>query len=189
MPVKKKTIIKEIKNPIKKGSSKDKAKDKLKDKIPVGRKEKYNSKIYPGIAKRLAFEGKNDEEIGEILGISVPTFIKYKKIHPEFIKAIREGREEPNNDVRKAIVKCAKGYNYEEKVFERVWDVKQKKYVFVQTKITHKHIPPNPASQNLWAYSKMKKEFQRTETIDNNVKMEYVIKEPEWDKENKEKGE
>jgi hypothetical protein len=186
--MKKKTII-TIKKPSKKETARIKSKVDLKDKIKTGRKEKYNARLFPAIAKRLAFENKNDKEIGDILGITEPTFIKYKKIYPEFFKAIQEGREEPNNEVRQAIVKCAKGYQYEEKVFERVYDNKKKKYVFVKTKTVLKHMPPNPAAQNTWVYSKMKDEFKKTESIDANIKTDYFIKEPEWETKSKKKGE
>lgn len=63
-------------------------------KRPVGRPKKYNKAYADELAKTVATEFKNGEDIAEVcvsLGCSLETFYKMKEISPEFSKAVKEG--------------------------------------------------------------------------------------------------
>ena len=80
----------------------------------VGRPTKYDPKIHPGIIKKLAATGLTEEVMSEVLGITPPTFWAWKKEHPEFLRAVMEGKAEPISTVENALYRLCKGYTYKE---------------------------------------------------------------------------
>jgi len=81
---------------------------------PNGRPTKYDAKTHPGIVKKLAERGLTEEEMSNVLTISRPTFLAWKKEHPEFLSAVTDGKQNPIRDVEDALYRLCKGYTYEE---------------------------------------------------------------------------
>jgi hypothetical protein len=83
---------------------------------PDGRAKprKYDSDRHPQIAAALASTGKIEVEIADLMGIAVQTVQLWKKTHPEFATAMREGKEPANQAVEASLYKRACGYEYEE---------------------------------------------------------------------------
>lgn len=79
----------------------------------MARKEKYED-TFPLLAQDYARRGLIDKQIAKKLGISEPTYYEYQKKYPEFLKAIKKGKAPVDVEVENALLKRAKGYEYEE---------------------------------------------------------------------------
>jgi transposase-like protein len=77
----------------------------------TGRPSKYSPEFHPLLAEALAKTGATDKQICEKLGIAEPTLYAWKKEHPEFSKALKDGKEEPDEKVRTSLYSRAVGYD------------------------------------------------------------------------------
>lgn len=114
----------------------------------AGRQSKYDQvkKRIPEIMQWRRQEGLTEGAVAYRLGISQQTLFKYKKQYPEFEEAMRLARAAIVSDTFSALLKRAKGYDYEEKkVYRRTEDGKNVEY----TEVTKKHEPPNVAACSL----------------------------------------
>lgn len=95
------------------------------------------------LIEKWAKDGVTERQIAHNLGVSVSTFEEYKKNHQELTALLKIGREVLILDIENALVKKAKGYDYEEKkVYTKVVDGETTTY----TEITKKHQPPDPGA-------------------------------------------
>ena len=58
--------------------------------------------------------GATEKEIWTNLGIHKSTFYDYKSKHKEFSDLLKNGRKKPVNEIKAAMLKRAKGFQYEE---------------------------------------------------------------------------
>lgn len=115
-----------------------------------GRPSKYEK-----LVKSRLFEisewrriGWTEEEIAKELGLSRRTLTQYKHLYPEFLRALKNETEELVKELRGALVRRAKGYQYIEtkKIYERNEDGQ---LVHVRTEETTKSQPADVAALNL----------------------------------------
>lgn len=76
-------------------------------------KPKYDDN-FPLLAQDYARQGMIDKDIAKKLGIATCTFYEYQKEHPEFSEAIKKGKMPVDIEVENALLKRAKGFEYEE---------------------------------------------------------------------------
>ncbi|GAF70720.1 unnamed protein product [marine sediment metagenome] len=76
-------------------------------------KNKYDPE-FPARAEDLARQGFMDIDIAKALGISKATFYQYQKTYPDFLDAIKRGKAPIDFEVENALLKRARGYEYEE---------------------------------------------------------------------------
>jgi predicted transcriptional regulator len=67
----------------------------------------YRGDIHPAFAAHLAQEGKTEDEIAERLGVSPTTITTWKQIHPEFLAAIKDSKEQADSLVVRALYQKA----------------------------------------------------------------------------------
>ena len=96
-------------------------------------------------------DGLTEKDIAKKLGISERTIQNYKERYPEFAEAMQEAKEAVVSDVFAALLKRAKGYEYEE---VKVYTKKEKddEGVYKEddyTEKTKKHEPPSVAACSL----------------------------------------
>jgi len=104
----------------------------------AGRKTKYN-KDFEDQAYKLSLLGCTNEELEEFFEISHPTFLDWRKKHPAFATAIKNGRRIANGEVIASMQKNATGYEHPDSQFNVVDGE------LVITEIT-KHYKPDPTS-------------------------------------------
>lgn len=88
----------------------------------MGRKDAYETKIKPRFdeIREWLINGASDENIYHNLGICEATFYKYLKEKTEFTELIKNGRISIVAELRSALIKKAKGFDYtESKIIER----------------------------------------------------------------------
>ena len=79
-----------------------------------GRKSKYDPATTPAKAEEFARELLTDAQLCAKLGISYETFYQWQKKYPEFMEAVKRGKQEANRDLVEVMKKSAKGYYVEE---------------------------------------------------------------------------
>lgn len=119
----------------------------------MGAKSKYDQvkKKIPEIYLWRRRDGLTEKDIASKLGISISSMKNYKRQYPEFRQAMEEAKEAVISDVFAALLKRAKGYEYEEvKVYTKKEKDDEGVYKdVVYTEKTKKHEPPNVAACSL----------------------------------------
>ncbi len=98
---------------------------------------------YCEIASRACMLGVINKELAKILGVAISTIKKWMKEKPEFLTAIKKGRETADQDVAVSLYKRAIGYSHP--------DVHVSNYQGEIT-ITNlvKHYPPDTGAAFIW---------------------------------------
>ena len=92
--------------------------------------------------KGWAYDGLNDAEIADNMGIHVSTLYEWKNKYNEINEALKDGKEVPDRKVENALFKRACGYEYEEVTEE----LDEETGRMVVTKRVTKQVPPDPTS-------------------------------------------
>ncbi|WP_047447316.1 helix-turn-helix domain-containing protein [Staphylococcus schweitzeri] len=97
--------------------------------VRIGLYEKLDIVNKLGLVEGWKRDGLTDEQIARNLGVSKHTLIKWKKNIPDFLDAIKKGKEVSDYELENALHKRAVGYYYEEETVTNKGDVvKIKKY-------------------------------------------------------------
>lgn len=131
-------------------------------------KKKYRED-FPERAERLAEKGYIDKEIAHKLGISEETFYNYMKEYPEFFKAVKRGKEKPDLEVERALLKSAKGHEYE-KVTEE-FDSESK---LIRRRVELMHVEPNVKANIFWLTNRKGDEWKNRKEHEISGKIEVV---------------
>jgi hypothetical protein len=112
---------------------------------------KYNE-TFPTLAEKYAREGMIDREIAKKLGIGVSTYHLYENRYPEFLEAIKKGKAPVDDDVEKALLKRALGFEYEETMAEYSGATPKpgKRAQPSLVRRTKKMVPPDVAAIAFW---------------------------------------
>jgi hypothetical protein len=76
----------------------------------------------PDIVKVIAMQGSTDSEIALMMGLDPKIVKAWRKMYPDFDKAIEEGRTAADLQVLEALHKKAVGYEYKKEVVVRTKD-------------------------------------------------------------------
>ena len=82
----------------------------VKKKKKTGRPTVYHAKYAPLAAELMAMHGMIDKDMAERFQVAESTFHKWKKDHPEFKKALKKGKETPDDQAIAALLKSGLGY-------------------------------------------------------------------------------
>lgn len=133
----------------------------------AGRKGKYETHVKPHLDQiREWCRTMTENQIAEKLGVGASTFQYYKTEFPELSEILKTGRADLVIELRGALIKKAKGYNYTEKkvITEEVkWpeelyvllkeagftDEQIERSKIVRTELTTKYAGPDVAALNL----------------------------------------
>ena len=126
-------------------------------------KSKYETHVEPKLflIECWARDGVIDEDIAKKLGIVYSTLREYKKKYSALSAVLKKGKEVIDFEVENALLKRAKGYEYEEiktSIEKGINDKENKK-----VEKTTKHMPPDVTAQIYWLKNRKMKEWQRLE--------------------------
>lgn len=110
----------------------------INNKKQVGRISKYDPKIHNNLAKWLARDGFNQEQIAARFEIHPSTFQRWIKDYPILKECLRKGKEEVRYEIEDSLIKRAMGYDYEKTEVEVHQDEKGE---FQKRKVTTIHVP------------------------------------------------
>lgn len=119
--------------------------------IPIGRKGNFEEWLTAdGLAQieGWAREGLTDEQIAHNMGSAERTFTEWKARFPAIRAALKKGKAPVDLEVENALLKRARGYDYEETVTEIVQgaDGTERK----QVRKHKRHMPPDVTAQIFW---------------------------------------
>lgn len=81
----------------------------------MGRKGRYESYVLPHLDEiREWYNTLSEKDIAKRLGVSVSTFEKYKREHPELADTLKDGRQELVSTLKQSLKKKAVGFEYTE---------------------------------------------------------------------------
>ena len=125
----------------------------------AGRPSTYDER-YPEEAYGLCLLGYTDKDLGKYFGVSEPTINAWKRKHPDFCKALKDGKEIADANVAKSLYKRATGYTYKEVRFEKVV-LKDEMGADIETEmfkksVTHKEVAPDVPAIKMWLYNRQK---------------------------------
>lgn len=108
----------------------------------MARPSKYHSTVQPklDLVKGWAADGLSDEQIAHNLGIATSTLYEYKKQFPEFVEAIKKGKDISDYEVQNALFNTAKGFSYYEETTNAIGEVVR----------IEKYAKPNTTAQIFW---------------------------------------
>jgi hypothetical protein len=113
---------------------KPKSRAKAPPKNKGGRPSAYSAKVQEQVTK-YALLGLDNRKIADLLGVSEKTFYNWYRLHPGFVQALADGRENAHAEVAKSLYNRAIGYKHPDV------DIRVVNGEIVQTPIV-KHYPP-----------------------------------------------
>ena len=93
------------------------------------------------LIEKWARDGLTEAQISANLGISRTTFNEYKKLYPDLLDTLKRGREVDIAFIENALVKRARGYEYEE--IKTYIKKEEDGRTITYTEKTKKHLPPD----------------------------------------------
>jgi hypothetical protein len=131
-----------------------------------GRPTVYDPKFTPQLARWICRD-KNytkDENIAEALGIAISTLKNWKKKYPEFLAAIKTGKDAVDREVEDALLKVCLGYDYEREEIEVHTSDKGGEYQ--KKKTTTMHVPPDPTGIIFWLTNRKREVWRRNAVVE-----------------------
>lgn len=109
--------------------------------------------------------GATDLKLAKLFGVTRPTISQWKQDHPEFKKAIVEGKDIFNSATAETcLLKRVTGYDFKETTLEP--DIEGKLSV---SKIVKKHIPSDPTSTIFFLKNRNPERWRDTKNIDAKI--------------------
>ena len=141
-----------------------------KDKHPGGRPPIYNADYHPELAYKFCLLGCTDKRLAELFEVDVDTIDLWKRTHPEFIRALREGKEVADAEVVKSLYHRAIGYSHKEsKIATHMGEITD------EMKVT-KHYPPDTAAAQLCLTNRTRQKPLEEKWV---VKQEHDLRSPD----------
>lgn len=131
--------------------------------VIMGARSKNNTKWLTNVFPRLSeirdwcMQGKTNEEMSELLGISPDTWYTYMKEHDELNNIVMAGKSVMDHRVENALLKTALGFEYEEIKTIIEEDRNGKKRTRIEK--VKRYMPPNPTAQAFWLKNRKKDEW------------------------------
>ena len=121
------------------------------DKKHAGGRPPTYKKEFAEQAKKLCLLGATDESLADFFGVSTTSIYNWKNAHPEFVEALKEGKDIADATVAQSLFNRACGYK-----------TKEAKIASVDGKITDivevdKHYPPDSTAAIFWLKNRQPK--------------------------------
>ena len=134
-------------------------------KKPRGRPSKYTPQ-FAEIAKRLAIKGLIDKEIYDVLGITEPAGIEWKKKYPDFDKALKQGKKDYDSEhIESKLKKLANGYKFKSEKIVVVSDG-QMLGSHVERVPIEERVEPNLGAIKEWLHNRNPNRWKDTQHIE-----------------------
>lgn len=111
-------------------------------------------KEYIEQGERLSLLGLTDVEMGAFFGVHENTINRWKNEHPEFMVALKSGKEDADAKVVKSLYKRAIGYTSKEVV------TASHQGIITDIKVVDKYIPPDTTAAIFWLKNRQSKRWR-----------------------------
>lgn len=136
----------------------------VKKKHAGGRPTKFK-KEYTKMALALGKFGLTDEQLAEAFNVSVASIYNWKNKHPEFLEALKEGKNFADEKVERALLERATGYTY--KTQKAFYNKDEDKVIIADVK---QHVAPDATSMIFWLKNRQPEKWRDKQ--EHNVKLE-----------------
>lgn len=111
---------------------------------------------------QLACRGFTDQELADILGVSLSTFKNWKRADETFFALLKEGKNVADTAVEASLFQSAIGYSHKAvKFFVIDGAVVSQEYI--------EHYPPNPTSMVFWLKNRQPKKWRDKVDVEHAV--------------------
>lgn len=116
--------------------------------MTAGAPTKYREE-YVDLGYKFSLLGATDEQLARNFEVDVSTVSNWKNEHPEFLEALKKGKEQADATVAKSLYHRATGYEHPEV------DVKMFNGEIILTELV-KHYPPDTGAAIFWLKNRQK---------------------------------
>lgn len=107
-----------------------------------GRPSKYKREFVKQAAK-LCEIGATDEDLADFFDVSIRTIANWKAAYPEFLQALKAGKDQADDRVERSLYQRAVGYSYDALHFSSFQGA-------VTATPYREHCPPDTTAQIFW---------------------------------------
>ncbi|HDA7126325.1 TPA: hypothetical protein O5T86_001258 [Staphylococcus aureus] len=111
-------------------------------KHPGGRPSSFRPEFVEQ-AKKLCALGATDEDLADFFGVAIRTISNWKSYQPEFLQALKGGKDEADDRVERSLYQKATGYTYDAIHFSSFQGV-------VTATPYREHVPPDTTAMIFW---------------------------------------
>ena len=129
----------------------------------VGRPSSYKEE-YAELAYKFCLLGATDTRLAEMFEVDIATIHHWKTDVPEFLSAVKEGREWADANVAKSLYHRAIGYSHQEDDI-RTLSVGGGRSEIVITP-TVKHYPPDTTAAIFWLKNRRPEQWRETKAVE-----------------------
>lgn len=129
-----------------------------------GRPSKYKTE-YAELAYKFCLLGATDQRLADFFEVSLDTVQEWKRVHPEFVSALINGREVADAEIAASLYHRAKGYVHTEDDIRTVSVGGGQSEIVITP--TLKHYPPDTAAASLWLRNRQSAKWR--DKIENEV--------------------
>ena len=146
------------------------ARKRPEDKEKAGRPTNYHPKYCDIVraALRLHFD-MTDVDIAELFGVATSTLYNWQIAHPEFLEAIKEGKEGSNRSVAQSLYHRAMGYSHPDVALHVIKDATGQQQI-VKTSIV-KNYPPDTTAAIFWLKNRASKSWRDKQEVEHTGNM------------------
>lgn len=139
--------------------------------MPAGRPTNYRSE-YAEEARKLCEAGATDIELADHFGVTARTIYAWKNANPEFLQALKVGKESTDDRVERSLLERATGYERDD-LDIRVIDGRLVKTVI------RRWVPPDTTAAIFWLKNRRPAQWRdKTEQqIDGTMSVQRVVRE------------
>jgi hypothetical protein len=139
--------------------------------MPAGRPSKYKPE-FAAQAKKLCVLGATNLELAEFFDVSLPTIDSWAIRYPEFLGALKAGKDEADNRVERSLYQRAVGYTQSAvKIF---MPAKAKEPVYAPYL---EHFPPDTTAQIFWLKNRRRMEWRDKQELEHSGDLTLTTKE------------
>lgn len=113
------------------------------------------------IAARVCDLGATDRDLCVIFRVEEPTINVWKLTYPDFAKALKLGKEIPDERVKRSFYNKAIGYSY---TAEEIYIIEGE---VVRVKVI-KHVPPDARAAAIWLNNRQRKEWSAPQKLEHS---------------------
>jgi hypothetical protein len=129
--------------------------------MPGGRPTSYRA-AYADQVRKLCELGATDVELADFFKVTINTIGAWKSRHPEFLQALKAGKEAADDRVERSLYQRANGYTYDAvKIFPPRG--KGRKPIVVPYR---EHVPPDTTAAIFWLKNRRRDEWRDKQETD-----------------------
>lgn len=125
----------------------------------MGRPTSYKAE-YAELAYKFCLLGASDERMAELFDVALATIHNWKHDHPDFLDALKRGKDIADAQVAASLYHRALGYSHPEV------DIKVIDGTIVKTDLV-KHYPPDTGAAMAWLKNRQPRQWRDKQEIDH----------------------